>query len=148
VIKVLIFEKCFRSRGNVYQCGRDSHLRGRFVRYPSVSLSPTLSRNEKVEQHIRKKTHKPTALRFWVEGGVIPLYVSSVLILCEISPVLPPLITQQNVIIFFFLVSPFLSLLFIIFFYMFIFGLLLFEFHLATLQFIIFYYIKFLFFMF
>jgi len=38
-----------------------------------VSLSPTLSRNEKVEQHIRKKTHKPNALRFWVEGGVIPL---------------------------------------------------------------------------
>jgi len=26
------------------------------VRCPSVSLSPTLSRNEKVEQHIRKKT--------------------------------------------------------------------------------------------
>jgi len=49
-------------------------LRGRFVRYPSVSLSPTLSRNEKVEQHIRKKTHKPNALRFWVEGGVISLY--------------------------------------------------------------------------
>jgi len=31
--------------------------------------------NEKVEQHIRKNTHKPTtALRFLVEGGVIPLY--------------------------------------------------------------------------
>jgi len=43
------------------------------VRYPSVSLSSTLSRNEKVEQHIRKKTHKPNALRFWVEGGVILL---------------------------------------------------------------------------
>jgi len=42
------------------------------VKYSSVSLSPTLSRNEKVEQHIRKKTHKYTALRFWVEGGVIP----------------------------------------------------------------------------
>jgi len=28
-----------------------------------------------VEQHMRKKTHKPNALRFWVEGGVIPLYV-------------------------------------------------------------------------
>ena len=37
-----------------------------------MSLSPTL--NEKVEQHIRKKTHKPIALRFWIEGGVIPLY--------------------------------------------------------------------------
>jgi len=33
-----------------------------------------LSRNEKFEQHIRKKTHKPNALRFWVEGGVTPLY--------------------------------------------------------------------------
>jgi len=38
-----------------------------------MSLSLTLSSNEKVEQHIRKKTHKPNALRFWVEGGVIPL---------------------------------------------------------------------------
>jgi len=38
-----------------------------------VRLSPTLSRNEKVEQHIRKKTHKPNVLRFWVEGGVISL---------------------------------------------------------------------------
>jgi len=28
---------------------RDSHLRGEIVRNPSVSLSPTLSRNEKVE---------------------------------------------------------------------------------------------------
>jgi len=34
-----------------------------------VSLSLTLSRNEKVELHIRKKTYKPNALRFWVEGG-------------------------------------------------------------------------------
>jgi len=29
------------------------------IRYPSVSLSFTSCRNEKVEQHIRKKTHKP-----------------------------------------------------------------------------------------
>jgi len=49
-------------------------LEGEIVRYPSVSLSPTLSINEKVEQHIRKKTYKPNALRFWVEGGVIPFY--------------------------------------------------------------------------
>jgi len=49
-------------------------LEGEIVRYPSVSLSLTLSKNEIVEQHIRKKTHKPNALRFWVEGGVIPLY--------------------------------------------------------------------------
>jgi len=39
-------------------------LGGEIVRYPSVSLNLTLSRNEKVEQHIRKKTHKPNALRF------------------------------------------------------------------------------------
>jgi len=48
-------------------------LEGEIVGYPSVSLSPTLGRNEKVEQYIRKKTHKPTALRFWVQGGVLPL---------------------------------------------------------------------------
>jgi len=51
---VLGFENVF-ARGRVYQYGRDFHLRGRFVRYPSVSLSPTLSRNEKVEQYIRKE---------------------------------------------------------------------------------------------
>jgi len=52
------------------------------VRYPSMSLSPTLSRNEKDEQHIRKKTHKLNALRFWIESGVIILYgFGSVLIL-------------------------------------------------------------------
>jgi len=49
-------------------------LEREIVRYSSVSLSPTLSRNEKVEQHIRKKTHKPNALRFRIGGGVIPLY--------------------------------------------------------------------------
>ena len=48
-------------------------LEGEIVRYSSVSLSPRLGRNEKVEQYIRKKTHKPNVLRFWVEGGVIPL---------------------------------------------------------------------------
>jgi len=51
------------------------------VRYSSVSLSPTtLSRNEILEQHIRKKTHKLNALKFWVEGDVIPL--------CEFDSVL------------------------------------------------------------
>jgi len=40
------------------------------VRNPSVSLSPTLTRNEKVKHYIRIKTHKPIALRFWVESGV------------------------------------------------------------------------------
>jgi len=49
-------------------------LEGKIVRYSSVSLSPTLGRNEKVDQYIRKKTHKPNALRFLVGGGVIPLY--------------------------------------------------------------------------
>jgi len=33
-----------------------------------------LGRNEKVEQHIRKKTYNSKVLRFWVDGGVIPLY--------------------------------------------------------------------------
>jgi len=32
-----------------------------------------VSKNEKLEQHIRKKTHKPNTLRFCVEGGVISL---------------------------------------------------------------------------
>jgi len=68
------------------------------VRYSSVSLSPTLGRNEKVEQYIRKKTHKPNALRFWVEGGVILLYVVWLNShSCEISPVFPPQIFQQVV---------------------------------------------------
>jgi len=40
-------------------------LEGEIVRYPSVSLSLTWSRNEIVEQHIRKKTDKPNALKFW-----------------------------------------------------------------------------------
>jgi len=39
-------------------------LEEEIVRYPNVSLSPTLGRNEKVEQHIIKNTHKPNALRF------------------------------------------------------------------------------------
>jgi len=55
-----------------------------------VSLSPTLGKNEKVEQHIRKKTHKPNALRFWVKGGVILLYgFSSVLIVGDLPDVYP-----------------------------------------------------------
>jgi len=43
---------------------------GPFVRNPSVILSPTLARNEKVEHYIKIKTHKLIALRFWVESGV------------------------------------------------------------------------------
>ena len=45
-------------------------LEGEIVRNPSVILSPTLARNERVEHYIRIKTHKPIALRFWVESGV------------------------------------------------------------------------------
>jgi len=42
-----------------------------YVRNPSVILSPTLVRNEKkVKHYIRIKTHKPIALRCWVESGV------------------------------------------------------------------------------
>jgi len=41
-----------------------------FFGNPSVSLSLILNKIEKVEHHIRMKTHKPIALRFWVEGGV------------------------------------------------------------------------------
>jgi len=48
-------------------------LKGEIVKYSNASRSPTLGKNEKVEQHIRKKTRKPNVLRFWVEGGVIPL---------------------------------------------------------------------------
>jgi len=40
-------------------------LEGEMVRNPSVSLSPTLTRNEKVEHYIRIKTHKPIVLRFF-----------------------------------------------------------------------------------
>jgi len=54
-----------------------------------VSLSPTLGRNEKVEQHIRKKTRKPNGLRFWVEGGVISLYGLAQFSFLDISPVSP-----------------------------------------------------------
>jgi len=35
-----------------------------------VSLSPTLTINEKVEHYIRINAHKLIALRFWVESGV------------------------------------------------------------------------------
>jgi len=40
------------------------------VRNPSVILSPTLIRNEKVEHYIRIKTNKFITLRFWVESDV------------------------------------------------------------------------------
>ena len=62
----------------------------RIVRNSSVSLSPTLVRNEKVEYYIRIKTHKPIALRFWDECGVNSLcgwaQVSLVFILPSETP--------------------------------------------------------------
>ena len=46
-----------------------------------MSVSLRLDRNEKVEQHIRKNTHKPNVLRFGVEVSDIFLYIrGSVLI--------------------------------------------------------------------
>jgi len=50
----------------------------------------TLGRNEKVKYHIRTKTHKSIALKFWVESGVNVLcgwsQVSLVLYLPSESP--------------------------------------------------------------
>jgi len=67
-------------------------LKGEIVRNPSVTLSPTLTRNDKVEHHIRIKAHNPIALRFWVESGVNSLYglaqVSLVLYLPSDTPTL------------------------------------------------------------
>ena len=41
---------------------------------PSVSLSVTLNKNEKVEHHIRIRTRKFIVLRFWVGSDANPLY--------------------------------------------------------------------------
>jgi len=46
-----------------------------------VSLSPTLSKIEKVGQHIRKNIHKSNALRFWIKGSVIPLCVLTLVLI-------------------------------------------------------------------
>jgi len=35
-----------------------------------MSISPTLSKNEKIEHHIRIKTYTPIILKFLVENGV------------------------------------------------------------------------------
>ena len=35
-----------------------------------MNLSLTLTKNEKVKHYIRIKTHKPIALKFWVESDV------------------------------------------------------------------------------
>jgi len=52
-------------------------LEREIVRYLNVSLHPILKMNENIEQHIRKKTHKPNTLKFWIEGGVI-YYLSAI----------------------------------------------------------------------
>jgi len=57
-------------RGSVPMWLKGLTLEGEIVKNPSVSLRPTLTRNEKVEHYIRIKTYKPIALRFWVESGV------------------------------------------------------------------------------
>jgi len=43
------------------------------VRDSIVSVGPTSSKNEKVHQYIRRNSHKPIALRYWVGGGDNPL---------------------------------------------------------------------------
>jgi len=73
-------------------------VRYSIFRYSSVSLCPTLGRNEKVEQHIRKKTHKSNNLRFWVEGSVILLYGLTLMSFLLISPMfLPQIIPTSNI---------------------------------------------------
>jgi len=72
-VNVLVFEKMLLHEGECTDVKEGLSLEREIVKYPSLSLSRILSRNEKVEQHIRKKTHKPNALRFRVEGDVIPL---------------------------------------------------------------------------
>jgi len=43
------------------------------VKNPSMSLSLTLSKYEKVEEHIKNKTHKPNVSRLWIECDIISL---------------------------------------------------------------------------
>jgi len=57
-IQVLI-----QAKPNLFKLGMDENG----VRCPSVNLSPTLSKNEKVKQYIEKKTHKLNVLRFLIE---------------------------------------------------------------------------------
>ena len=53
-----------------------------------MNLSSTLNKNEKVKQYIRKKTHKPIVLRFWVKDCVIPL--------CMFGPIFPSCEKEKN----------------------------------------------------
>jgi len=79
---------------NVVEAGLT--LEGEIVRYSSVSRSPTLGRNEKFEQHIRKKTRKPNALRFWVESDVILLYGLTLISFLFVFPRFPPRILPTS----------------------------------------------------
>ena len=83
--------ECFRWRASVPMWLKGLTLEGEIVRNPSVSLSPTLTRIEKVEHYIRIKAHKPITLRFWVESGVSALYGWAQISLVLFSPVKPPL---------------------------------------------------------
>jgi len=62
--------ECFRWRENIPMWLKGLTLEEEIIRNPSVSLSLTLARNEKVEHCIRIKTHKLIVLRFWVESGI------------------------------------------------------------------------------
>jgi len=57
--------------------GRNTNVKGLILEDTSMSLSPTLSRIEKVEQHIRKKTYKPIVLKFLLESEVKQFIVLS-----------------------------------------------------------------------
>lgn len=52
-------------------------LEREIVGKPNVILIPTLDKNEKVEHHIRKTTHKSIVVMFWFESGIN--------ILCELN---------------------------------------------------------------
>jgi len=63
--------------GNAFARGGTTNVKGltlegeigEIVENLSVSLSPTLSKNEKVEHHVRIETHKLITLRFWIKDG-------------------------------------------------------------------------------
>ena len=61
-------------------------LEGEIARNPSVSLSPTLTINEKAKHYIRIKTHKLIDLRFWIESGVNSLCGCAQVSLVFVSP--------------------------------------------------------------
>jgi len=62
------YPQCHKTQLNI-QLGQGVYY-AVYVRNPSVSLSPTLTKNENVEHYIRIKTYKLIALKFWVESGV------------------------------------------------------------------------------